>query len=69
MVVYRYRVVIGGTVVMKMIFPFLIMTAAAVLYLVFAIVGRKKLWANVVTLIMGIATMAYAFVSIAGGVI
>ena len=54
---------------MKMIFPFLIMTAAAVLYLVFAIVGRKKLWANVVTLIMVIAKMAYEFVSIAGGVI
>lgn len=40
-----------------------------VVYLVFVIIGRKKVWANVVTLIMGIAFMIYVISSIVGGVI
>lgn len=42
---------------------------AVIVYLIFVIIGRKKVWANVITLIMGIAFMIYVISSIVGGVI
>ena len=42
---------------------------AVIVYPIFVIIGRKKVWANVITLIMGIAFMIYVISSIVGGVI
>lgn len=42
---------------------------AVIVYPIFVIIGRKKVWANVVTLIMGILFMVCVISSIVGGVI